>query len=253
MFTSNTIYVCYLDVAKANPLVQNRCSCLRAATRMWKRKREEHKMFKAGFFLHWTVAVGCDSSDLFQPTLFIHTDHQTIWWPGACMPSLILCHGVARLCGLTTEVTSCQNFISHYCILTRGVCLAFSKNEWHIKTCCNLTTQKKRHKTTSQEVLVEVSLRFNECRQKLLHHKDKKINIRLQHNWVTCSFTTMIKTAQVHYGNFLGLVSKFACFGTFFLFQAILWGKCKGKQSVTKWTHTHISPPTAGGFSTVTF
>ena len=129
-------------------------------------------MFKAGFFLHWTVAVGCDSSDLFQPTLFIHTDHQTLWWPGACMPSLILCHGVARLCGLTTEVTSCQNFISHYCILTRGVCLAFSKNEWHIKTCCNLTTQKKRHKTTSQEVLVEVSLRFNECRQKLLHHKE---------------------------------------------------------------------------------
>ena len=174
MFTSNTIYVCYLDVAKANPLVQNRCSCLRAATRMWKRKREEHKMFKAGFFLHWTVAVGCDSSDLFQPTLFIHTDHQTLWWPGACMPSLILCHGVARLCGLTTEVTSCQNFISHYCILTRGARLAFSKNEWHIKTCCNLTTQKKRHKTTSQEVLVEVSLRFNECRQKLLHHKDNQ-------------------------------------------------------------------------------
>ena len=140
-----------------------------------------------------------------------------------------------------------SNFISHYCILTRGVCLAFSKNEWHIKTCCNLTTQKKRHKTTSQEVLVEVSLRFNECRQKLLHHKDKKINIRLQHNWLTCSFTTMIKTAQVHYGNFLALVSKFACFGTFFLFQAILWGKCKGKQSVTKWTHTHISPPLPAG------
>ena len=169
-----TIYVCYLDVAKANPLVQNRCSCLRAADQNVEEKEGGTQNVQGWFF----PALNCCRRVWFvrsvpADTFYPHRPPDTVMTRCVYANSYSLSWS-CQIMWADNGSYIMSNFISHYCILTRGGCLAFSKNEWHIKTCCNLTTQKKRHKTTSQEVLVEVSLRFNECRQKLLHHKDKK-------------------------------------------------------------------------------